>query len=302
MVNNFFLNFVKVNYNDVNQRIDNFLFKIIKILPKNKIYSLLRKGNIRVNKKRIIHRYRLKLNDIIRIPLVKIKNKNIYIDKYIIEKFKKYIIYEDKYIIAINKPSGICVHNGTNINLNIIDIYRNIKFKNNYLELVHRLDKDTSGILLLAKNKKILCYLHQCFKDNKIKKKYIALVHGLWPKNISKIENCIIKSKYLSVVSNKGKLSKTFFNVKKYFNKYTLLNIKPCTGRNHQIRLHTSYINHPIVGDNIYGNKFLNNLFYMKFKIKKLFLYSYYLSFFNPFSKKKIKLFINFNKEFDIIK
>ncbi len=302
MINNFFLTFIRINCNSVNQRIDNFLFKIIKILPKSKIYSLLRKGNIRVNKKRVIYKYKLQLNDIIRIPLIKIKKKCIYIDKYIIEKFRKYIVYEDKYILAINKPCGWCVHGGTNVNLSIINIFRNMYINNNYIELVHRLDKDTSGLLLLSKNKNILCYLHNIFKYNKIKKKYIGIVHGNWPKNISKIENYICNKKKIYFFLKDKKYSKTFFKIKKKFKKYTLLDIIPVTGRNHQIRIHTSSVNCPIIGDHIYGNKYLNNLFYLKFKTNRLFLHSYYLSFFYPILNKKIKLYANYSKKFNLIK
>ncbi len=304
MIKDFFLNFIKVNINNVNQRIDNYLFKIIKVLPKSKIYSLLRKGNIRVNKKRISHNYKLKINDIIRIPLINIKKKKIYIDKYIIDKFKSYIIYEDKYILAINKPYGISVHKGSKINLNIIDIFRSIYKNERFLELVHRIDKNTSGILLISKNLDILRFLHKSFKKNEIKKQYIGLIHGIWPYNIKKIESYISKDRYISYITkkpNKGKLSKTLFNINKYFNKYTLLNIIPITGRNHQIRLHTSSIGYPIVGDNIYGNKKNNNFFLKKFGIKRLFLHSYILSFFHPFYKKNIKLYANLNNDFLLI-
>ncbi len=301
MIKDFFLNFIKVNINNVNQRIDNYLFKIIKVLPKNKIYSLLRKGNIRVNKKRISHNYKLKINDIIRIPLINIKKKKIYIDKYIIEKFKNYIIYEDEYILAINKPYGISVHKGSKINLNIIDIFRCIYKNEKFLELVHRIDKNTSGILLISKNLNILRFLHKSFKKNRIKKQYIGLIHGIWPFYINKIENYISRNRYVSYITKEysnGKLSKTLFNINKYFNKYTLLNIIPITGRNHQIRLHTSSLGYPIVGDNVYGNKKNDYFFFKKFGIKRLFLHSYILSFFHPFYKKKIKLYANLNDDF----
>ncbi len=303
MVKKFFLNFIKVNINNVNQRIDNYLFKIIKILPKNKIYSLLRKGNIRVNKKRISYNYKLKINDIIRIPLINIKKKKIYIDKYIIDKFKKFIIYEDKYILAIDKPYGISVHKGSKINLNIIDIFKYIYKNEEFLELVHRIDKSTSGILLISKNLNMLRFLHKNFKENKIKKKYIALINGIWPFNIKIIENYIFKNKYISYINknnynNNGKLSKTLFFVKKYYSKYTLLKIIPITGRNHQIRLQTSNLGYPIIGDNIYGNKKKNKFFLKKYKIKRLFLHSYFLSFFHPFFKKNINLYSNLNNNF----
>ncbi len=200
MINKFFISFIKIDINNINQRIDNFLFKKIKNLPKNKIYSLIRKGNIRINKKRVSYKYKLKFNDLIRIPLIKIEKKNIYIDKYIIKIFKKYIIYEDKFILIINKPSGISVHKCNKFNLNIIDIFRFI-IKNDNLELVHRIDKYTSGILILSKDLNTLRILCNYFKYKKIKKEYISLVHGIWPKKISKIENYIVKKKYIKYIS-----------------------------------------------------------------------------------------------------
>ncbi len=294
----FFLSFIKIDMCNVNQRLDNFLFKKIKSLSKSKIYSLIRKGNIRINKKRVKHNYKLNLNDIIRIPLVNFnsKNKKKYFDKRKFLKFKKYIIYEDKYLLVINKPSGISVHGGVNVYLNIIDIFRNL-IKNNNLELVHRIDKGTSGILLLSKDRFLLHSLHNCFKNRNIKKKYLALVNGIWPKDISVINNYNI-SKYNNKINYllNNKYCETFFKVKEYFNGFTLLVIYPKTGCKHQIRLHTSCIGYPIVGDNIYGN-YNKNIFFLKFNFNRLFLHSYYISFFYPYLKKKIFFYAKLNKE-----
>ncbi len=298
MSKKFFLSFVNVTLYDINKRIDNFLFKKIKILSKSKIYSLLRKGNIRVNKKRVIYKYRLKKNDIIRIPLINFNNKkDIFYNKNIIYKLKKSIIYEDNYLLIINKPSGISVHSGENIKYNVIDIFKYIFFKNKYIELVHRLDKYTSGILMLAKNKNILNYLHNDFIKNKINKKYLALVWGIWPNNIKKIDNYV----FLNIKKKKEKKCITYFSVIKYINNFTLLKIFPITGRKHQIRLHTSMYGYPIIFDNIYGNFKLNNYLNKIFSYNKLFLHSYYVKFFHPFLKKEIFKYISLNKKLLII-
>ncbi len=303
MKKKFFLNFVTIDNNSVNQRIDNFLFKKIKFLSKNKIYSLIRKGNIRINKKRVSHKYKLKLLDVIRLPLIKLNslNKKIYISKNNILKFKNMIIYEDKFLLAFNKPYGICVHGGTKVNINIIDILRNEIYNNHYLELIHRIDKNSSGILLIAKNRMVLCKLQQDFKNKNIIKKYFILVHGNWPKNIKLIKNFISKKKYNKFFICNKKFSQSNFKILKYINNYTLLSVQTLTGRNHQIRLHTSNLGFPIIFDNIYGNKCLDKILFSEIKIRRLFLHAYFISFYHPVLKIKKKICINLDKKLLLI-
>ncbi len=295
----FFLNFITINNNHVNQRIDNFLFKKIKKkLSKNKIYSLIRKGNIRVNKKRILPKYKLKIKDIVRIPLINLNfsnKKSFYISKCNVLKFKSMIIYEDNYLLIFNKPYGIPVHGGTNININIIDILRNKIYNKIYLELVHRIDKNSSGLLLLAKNRMVLCKLQKYFKFNKIIKKYLILVHGCWPKNIKIIKNILLNK-------NKCKqFSQTNFKIIKYINNYTFLSAQTITGRKHQIRLHTSSLGFPIIFDNIYGNKNLDKLLYSKIKMSRLFLHAYFISFLHPILNIKKQISIKLDKKLLLI-
>ncbi len=292
MKKKFFLNFITVDNNSINQRIDNFLFKKIKNIPKKKIYILLRKGNIRVNSKRILPKYKLKINDIIRVPLINLNvSKYIYISKNNILKFKKMIIYEDNYLLIINKPYGISVHGGTGISINIIDVFRNNIYNQKYLELIHRIDKDCSGILLLAKNRYILCSLQNDFKFNKVIKKYFILVHGIWP-----INNKILKN-FVFIKDGKKKKSKTIFKFLKYIGNYTLLCVQTLTGRNHQIRLHVKYLGFPIVFDRIYGNKKLDKLLFSKIKISRLFLHAYYISFIHPVLNVRKNVFVNLDKK-----
>ncbi len=296
MYKKFFINFIKVDINEVGQRIDNFLIKKIKNLPKCKIYSLLRKGNIRINGKRVVYKYKLLLNDMIRLPLIKLnKQKKFHLSKNILNLFKKLIIYEDKYILVINKPYGMSVHGGKNIYYNIIDIYKYL-FNNLYIELIHRLDRNTSGVLMLAKSRYALCTFHYFFVNKKIKKKYIALVYGLWPKNIK----FVITEKKNSCIENK-KYSKTLFKVKNYINNFTLLYIYPITGHKHQIRKHTSLKGYPIVFDHIYGNYKLNKYIYSLLKIKRMCLHAYYIHFVHPFTKIEQTFFAKKDKNFSFI-
>ncbi len=307
MYNKFFINFFKIGINDVNQRLDNFLFKNIKNLPKSKIYSLIRKGNIRVNNSRICFNYKLNINDILRIPLINFKKKNkfLYLNKSIIDKFVNRIIYEDNYLILVNKPSGISVHDGNKVRLNLIDIYRSLK-SNKYLNLVHRLDKYSSGLLLISKNRNILVNLNNQFKYSNIIKKYYILVYGNWPREIYKVSKFIFKYKKKGYIISKKqefykniklKWSLTYFKIIEYINNFTLLNVYPVTGRFHQIRLHTSYIGYPILFDNLYGNRYLNKKLYIK-NISRLFLHCNYISFFHYFLNKRI--FFNIKLENDL--
>ncbi len=296
MYNKFFISFLKVTLYDVNQRLDNFLFKNIKSLPRCKIYSLIRKGNIRVNNNRKSYRYKLQFNDILRIPLIYLNsNKFLYLSKNIIYKFTNNIIYEDNYLILVNKYSGISVHSGNKVKYNLIDIYRSLKL-NNYLNLVHRLDKYSSGLLLISKNREILINLNNQFKNLSIIKKYYILVCGVWPKDIYKVNNLIYKYKDKGYIMNnnkkylkniKLKWSLTYFKIVKIINNFTLLKAYPITGRFHQIRLHVSYLGYPILFDNLYGNKYLNNKFYIN-KISRLFLHCNYISFYHCILKKRL--------------
>ncbi|MDE5285492.1 MAG: pseudouridine synthase, partial [Buchnera aphidicola] len=157
----------------INQRIDNFIRKKHKKLPKNMIYSMIRKGRIRINKKRIKPSYKLQIGDILRIPPIKNTQKNNDLKNFTHNiNLSKTILYEDNYLLIINKPSGIAVHGGSGINYGVIEYFRHIRPLNNFLELVHRLDRETSGVLILAKKRSSLCILHQQLREKKIKKEY----------------------------------------------------------------------------------------------------------------------------------
>lgn len=209
------------------------------------------------------------------------------------------ILYEDNYILIINKPNGIAVHGG---NIGIIEIMKQIFYKIKSLELVHRIDKDTSGILLLAKKRLILKELHKQLRYKEINKEYLALVHGTWTINNYMINLPILKYKYKSIVQiNQGKTSITYINVYKIYKEYTLLKIKLVTGRTHQIRVHLSYLGYPIVLDTKYGNKKLDNNFVQTTFINThnyIFLHAYSLSFLHPNLKKHIKVFAPLNNYF----
>ncbi|WP_343183889.1 RluA family pseudouridine synthase [Buchnera aphidicola (Ceratovacuna keduensis)] len=290
---------ILIKENSIGQRVDNFIKKKFKKISKNAIYTMIRKGRIRINKKRIKAKNKLKKNDIIRIPPIyktyKNKKKKICI-KYYKKLIKKRILYEDKYLIIINKPKKLAVHGGSGINFGIIEIIRFIYPTEKNLELVHRLDKETSGILIISKKKFALKSLHEQIKNRTTKKTYIAAVHGTWPKERKVVKLPLLKTKNifgkrLVIVKKNGKMSETKFKIKKKYENITILKIRPITGRTHQIRVHTSKIGYPIVNDNRYGNRNLDKK--VNINNKNLCLHACKFSFIHPKTNKKINIISN---------
>ncbi|CAL4321816.1 Ribosomal large subunit pseudouridine synthase C [Buchnera aphidicola (Chaitophorus sp. 3695)] len=299
------LSFITVNKIFFKQRIDNFLIKKFKKIPKSKLYKIIRKGYIRINKKRVQAKYKLKLGDLIRIPPLKInsnikkKNLNIKNKKILLKK----ILYEDKILLIINKPAGISVHGGSGINFNIIDSLRILRPHEKYLELIHRLDRYTSGILMIAKKRSSLRYFHKEFRKHCIQKKYLALVHRkcLFQKKIVDsplLKINVVNKKKMVSVNKIGKKSKTIFYTKKRNLLYSLVSIIPYTGRTHQIRVHAAFLKHPIIFDNRYGNNNLDKKIQTKKINKILLLHAEKITFVHPILKKKITICAPLQKNF----
>lgn len=285
---------IYINKDMINQRLDNFIHSKFKHLPKSMIYRIIRTGKIRINKKRIRPYYKLKLGDMIKIPPIKVSNnikKNFFPSNHAINLLNN-IIYEDNDLLIINKPSGIAVHGGSGLNFGVIEYFRKLRPMEKFLELVHRIDRDTSGILILAKKRLSLISLHRQLREKQIKKKYIALVHGLWPFKIKRISEPLLKiksqnTKKKTLIHPSGKDSETLFTVIKRFSSSTLLSIIPKTGRTHQIRAHTSYVGHPIFFDKNYGKKNLDINIKNKININRLLLHCSEINFIHPSNGNK---------------
>ena len=272
---------IKISASNSGQRLDNFLISKIKNIPKSHVYKLIRTGQVRINSSRSKPSTKLNINDVVRIPPYK-ANENIkpIISKEIIDRTVSNIIYEDQDIIVFNKPSAVAVHSGTNIGYGLIDVLRLVKIECERIDLLHRLDKDTSGCIIITKKLSSLRFFHTQLKDNTLQKNYICLVDGLW-------ENSL---KYDEInLSRNSKISKsiTKFKVLKKYKNSTLLEVKIVTGRYHQIRKHCSLLGHAIIGDNRYGNNDINKL-YKKNGLSRLFLHSSSISFM-PSNSKKLK-------------
>lgn len=255
----------EIGINSSNQRVDNFLLGKFKDLPKSKVYSIIRKGEVRINGSRVKPHFKLSLGDKIRIPpLFLSKKSNLSSpEKGLIEEIRGQVIYEDEEILAINKKHNLAVHGGSRVSIGLIEIVRNFGKDYRDAQLVHRLDKATSGCIIIAKNKQSTRLYNSFIRSNQIIKKYHCLIHGSWPKKLDNIRLPlkVKKNENLkkTIVSEDGKYSATNFKLIKSNQYFSLLECSLETGRTHQIRVHTSASGFPIAGDLKYSSMTLNS-------------------------------------------
>lgn len=287
--------FVDIDEDMAGQRIDNFLRNQLKNIPKSMIYRIVRKGEVRVNKKRIKAEYKLKAGDLVRIPPVTIEEKteeNVPSTKLNkVSELEQCIIYEDDHLLILNKPSGTAVHGGSGLKFGAIEALRALRPDARFLELVHRIDRDTSGILLVAKKRSALRHLQAQFREKTVQKYYFALVMGEW-KNSCKVVNApLLKNEVNSIVrvNPNGKASETRFKVLEKFQDATLVQASPITGRTHQIRVHAQYTGHPIAWDDRYGDRRFD-AYTGKVGLNRLFLHAANIKFTHPGSEEKMDI------------
>ena len=244
--------------NDVGQRIDNFLMRRLKGVPKQKIYSILRKGEVRVNSGRVKQTYRLKAQDRVRIPPVATRAEApVQLNDETEQLLEASILLEDKDFIAINKPYGFAVHGGSSITSGVVEMLRVIRGQPR-IELAHRLDRDTSGCLLLCKKRGVLKEVQAAFRERTVKKKYTLIAQGRWPTKTRTIQDRLLRyetdwGERRVRVDAKGQVARTDFQVLEAGEHATLLQAALHTGRTHQIRVHAQSQGHPILGDTKYG-------------------------------------------------
>lgn len=270
------------------QRLDNFLISTLKGVPKTRIYRIVRKGEVRVNKGRVDVSYKLVEGDIVRIPPVRVAEQadEIILQPALKYSLERHIVFEDDGFIVLNKPSGFAVHGGSGINAGVIEALRQIRPQQKFLELVHRLDKETSGCLLIAKKRSVLKALHEMFRGDGMQKTYLALLAGRFARKQQTVDAPLLKNvsqggERMVTVSQAGKAAETVFNRLKAFQDATLVHAAPKTGRTHQIRVHAAWLGHPIVGDDRYGEDEVNKAF-KKRGYKRLFLHAEQLRFVHP--------------------
>ncbi len=267
---------------DAGQRIDNYLFKCLKGVPKSHIYRILRSGEVRVNSKRVEATYRLEAGDMLRIPPVRVSEKQ----ERRLPAFDMPILYEDDFLIALDKPEGVAVHGGSGVSFGVIEQLRASRPQARFMELVHRLDRDTSGVLLLAKKRSALLELHRQIREGKVQKYYFAVVSGKWQNRKQDVRlplhKHVVESGERRVsVSEEGMPSRTVFSLVEQGERASLVEADLKTGRTHQIRVHLAHLDFPIVGDEKYGDFALNKAL-AKAGFKRMYLHAARMAFVHP--------------------
>lgn len=275
----------RVTAQESGQRLDNFLLRHTRGVPKTRVYRAIRKGEVRVNRGRAKPEYKVVAGDEIRIPPLS-EGIPQSADKPSLaweRRIRDSIIHETHDFIAINKPTGLAVHGGSGVRLGLIEALRRLFPAERYMELVHRLDRDTSGLVLVAKNARTLRELHHQLRDDRVDKRYLALVAGKWPAYRASVAAPLAKHHTASGerivrVDANGKQAETRFRVLERFANATLLEAKPVTGRTHQIRVHTQHSGHPILGDCKYETELARRCC-ENAPIKRLFLHAQAITF-----------------------
>lgn len=282
---------VEITPDRAGQRIDNFLLSQLKGVPKSHIYRILRKGEVRVNKGRVKADYRLAAGDLVRIPPIRVSEKaQIQPGSHSLERIKRSVLFEDHRLLIINKPPGMAVHGGSGVSYGVIEALRTLRPENPYFELVHRLDRDTSGCLIIAKKRSALRTLHELFRTDQIEKHYLALVQGQWNRGRTKVDaplrkNILQSGERMVTVHTEGREAISYFEPVEQFQSACLMRIILKTGRTHQIRVHAAHIGHPIAGDQKYGSDEFNRQ--MKaLGLNRLFLHAVYIRFQLPDSEE----------------
>ena len=287
------------------QRLDNFLHSRLKGVPKSRIYRIIRKGEVRVNKKREKPEYKLEAGDQIRIPPVRMAEPRELIppSDALQELLSDAVLLDDPDFMVINKPAGLPVHGGTGVKTGLIEALRHMYPAMTGLELVHRLDKGTSGCILVAKNARALKFLSDQFKTGKVNKTYHALVQGTWPDSLEEIdaplERCEPRGgERLVKVSPSGKSALTGFTILEVFSAATLVQANPRTGRTHQIRVHARHADHPMIGDDKYSEEADRERF-GKLGIKRLCLHAARLELVSPGTGKRLRVDAPYDSQFE---
>ncbi|HEH9711877.1 23S rRNA pseudouridine(955/2504/2580) synthase RluC [Pasteurella multocida] len=286
-----------ISEDEAGQRIDNYLLAKLKGVPKSLIYRILRKGEVRVNKGRIKPEYKLQANDIVRVPPVRVSEKEhapISTKLNKVSQLEKQILFEDECLLVLNKPSGIAVHGGSGLSFGVIEALRTLRPDARFLELVHRLDRDTSGILLVAKKRSALRSLHEQLREKTVQKDYLALVRGQWQSHCKVVKAPLLKNELSSGerivrVSEQGKPSETRFSIEERYEYATLVKASPVTGRTHQIRVHTQYTGHPIALDDKYGDKHFDEQM-TQLGLTRLFLHAFSIRFEHPKTGETLRI------------
>lgn len=276
---------LEVGEESAGQRIDNFLLRLAKGVPKSHIYRILRSGEVRVNKGRIGADYKLRAADVVRVPPIRLA---VTTDEAAVPPREFAVVFEDEALIVIDKPAGVAVHGGSGVSFGVIEQLRRARPQARLLELAHRLDRETSGLLLIAKKRSALVRLHDMFRDGKVNKRYLALVKGQWRDALRHVR--LPLEKYLTAegerrvsVGPAGKEAHSVVRLVTRWQNFSLVEVELKTGRTHQIRVHLAHLGFPLAGDDKYGDFSLNKDL-QKAGLKRMFLHAARLALPHPLS------------------
>ncbi|MDD5177357.1 MAG: RluA family pseudouridine synthase [Sterolibacterium sp.] len=282
---------LEVGEETAGQRIDNFLLRTCKGVPKSHVYRILRSGEVRVNKGRIGPEYRLQAGDTVRVPPIRVAATQ---SQPMIPPRKFEIAFEDEVLLIIDKPAGVAVHGGSGVSFGVIEQLRRQLPEVRMLELVHRLDRETSGLLMVAKKRLALTRLHDAFRNGAVAKRYLALIKGRWQNPLQHVRLPLLK--YLSgegerrvSVSPEGKDAHSVVRLLARWENFSLVEVELKTGRTHQIRVHLTHLGFPLAGDNKYGDFSLNRDL-QKAGLKRMFLHAAKLDFIHPINQLRVSL------------
>jgi 23S rRNA pseudouridine955/2504/2580 synthase len=281
---NVVVRYEQIDESAAGQRIDNYLLRVAKGVPKSHIYRILRGGEVRVNGRRVSQTYRLVVGDDVRIPPLRIAEPSMPLPAPAGKPFP--VVFEDEFFLVVDKPAGRAVHGGSGVDFGVIEQLRAQRPELKMLELAHRLDRETSGLLIVAKKRSALTALHDMLRDGHVGKRYFALVAGQWPNPLQHVRAPLLK--YLTAegerrvrVSELGKQAHSIVRLFKRWRHFSLLDVELKTGRTHQIRVHLSHLGFPIAGDDKYGDFALNRML-MGEGLRRMFLHSAKLTFDHP--------------------
>jgi 23S rRNA pseudouridine955/2504/2580 synthase len=294
--------FLEVGEDGAGQRIDNFLLKRLKGVPKSHVYRIVRSGEVRVNKGRASADRRLAVGDVVRVPPVRVAEKS---DDQPVPPRDFTVVFEDDALIVIDKPAGVAVHGGSGVSYGVIEQIRQARLTARFLELAHRLDRETSGLLIVGKKRSALTRLHDLFREGVIDKRYLALVKGHWRDQLRNVKSPLLK--YLTAegerrvrVSPEGKEAHSIMRLQGRWTtpwgQFSLLEVQLRTGRTHQIRVHLAHLGFPIVGDDKYGDFALNRDL-QKVGMKRMFLHAASLRLPHPLTGELLALSANLPSE-----
>ena len=280
---------IEVGEEEAGQRIDNYLLARLKGVPKSLVYRIVRSGEVRINSQRVEASRKVAAGDRIRIPPVRVADRDEAIPA---PHFKLPILFEDESLVAIDKPSGLAVHGGSGVAHGVIESLRSMRPEAKFLELVHRLDRETSGVLLVAKKRSALVALHEALRGRDIDKRYLVAVKGRFRNEMQRVKLALDKrtnaqgEKHVSVSAG-GQESETVFRRLARGERFSLLEAELLTGRTHQIRVHLSHLKHPVLGDDKYGDFELNKAL-RKEGLKRMFLHAAKLTLAHPVTGEEL--------------